>query len=140
MRLSSPPKDLREPTVLAQWIRRLAAPIILGWVLVVIALTVLVPSLEVVAAKNAVSMSPADAPSMQAMADMGRLFGESESDSIALIVLESDSEEPLGDEAHAYYDQLLEKLRADPDHVRNIQDTWGDPLTEAAAQSSDGRA
>ncbi|PRC61837.1 hypothetical protein C6A85_06325, partial [Mycobacterium sp. ITM-2017-0098] len=42
--------------------------------------------------------------------------------------------------AHAYYDQLLEKLRADPDHVRNIQDTWGDPLTEAAAQSSDGRA
>ena len=82
---------------------------------------------------------------MQAMADMGRLFGESESDSIALIVLESDpdhpdGDQPLGNEAHAYYDQLLEKLRADPDHVRNIQDTWGDPLTQAAAQSTDGRA
>lgn len=145
MRLSSPRRDLREPTFVAQWIRHLAAPIILGWVLVVIALNVLVPPLEVVAAKNAVSMSPADAPSMQAMADMGRLFGESESDSIALIVLESDpdherGDQPLGDDAHAYYDQLLETLRADSDHVRNIQDTWGDPLTEAAAQSSDGRA
>ncbi len=147
MRLSSrlPQKDLREPTFVAQWIRRLAIPIILGWVLVVVALNLLVPQLDVVAAENAVSMSPSDAPSMQAMADMGRLFGESESDSIALIVLESDpdhpnGDEPLGDDAHAYYDQLLERLKADPDHVRNIQDTWGDPLTQAAAQSSDGRA
>jgi RND superfamily putative drug exporter len=147
MRLSSRPaqQSLREPTFVAQWIRRLAAPIILAWVLIVVALNVLVPPLEVVAAENAVSMSPSDAPSMQAMADMGRLFGESESDSIALIVLERDpdhpnGDEPLGDDAHAYYDQLLDKLKADPDHVRNIQDTWGDPLTQAAAESSDGRA
>ncbi|MBB2992291.1 RND superfamily putative drug exporter [Mycolicibacterium iranicum] len=139
MRLSTHTgQSLREPTFLARWIRRLAVPIILGWVLVVAALNLLVPQLEIVAAQNAVSMSPSDAPSMQAMSDMGRLFGESESDSIALIVLESD--EPLGDDAHAYYDQLLDKLRADPQHIRDIQDTWGDPLTQAAAQSSDGRA
>ncbi|RZT12489.1 RND superfamily putative drug exporter [Mycobacterium sp. BK558] len=125
-------------TVAARWIRRLAVPIILAWLLVVVALTLLVPQLEVVAARNAVSMSPSDAPSMQAMADMGRLFGESESDSIALVVLDAD--QPLGDDAHAYYDTLVERLEADRTHVRNVQDTWGDPLTEAAAQSSDGRA
>ena len=139
MKLSVTPRaSLREPTVAARVIRRLAVPIILMWVLLVVALNLLVPQLEVVAAQNAVSMSPSNAPSMQAMADMGRLFGESESDSIALIVLES--AEPLGDDAHAYYDQLIDKLEADPDHIRNIQDTWGDPLTQAAAQSSDGRA
>ncbi|MCV7154539.1 MMPL/RND family transporter [Mycolicibacterium pyrenivorans] len=129
---------LREPTPGARWIRRLAIPIVLGWLLLVVALNVVVPQLEVVASQNAVSMSPGDAPSMQAMSDMGRLFGESDSDSIAMLVLESD--EPLGDDARAYYAQLVDKLEAAPDHVRNIQDMWGDPLTEAAAQSSDGRA
>ena len=113
MKLSVTPRaSLREPTFAARVIRRLAVPIILMWVLLVVALNLLVPQLEVVAAQNAVSMSPSNAPSMQAMADMGRLFGESESDSIALIVLES--AEPLGDEAHAYYDQLIDKLEADP--------------------------
>ncbi|MGE0218499.1 RND family transporter [Mycolicibacterium sp.] len=142
MRRSGPPsrQELRQPRLLARWIRRLAVPIVLGWVLVVVALSVLVPPLEVVAAENAVSMSPSDAPSMRAMADMGRMFGDSESDAIALIVLESETDQPLGDTAHDYYDQLLDKLDDDPDHVRDIQDTWGDPLTQAAAQSSDGRA
>ena len=81
---------------------------------------------------------------MQAMSDMGRLFGESDSDSIAMIVLESDpdhpnGDQPLGDDAHAYYDQLIERLKADPDHVRNIQDMWGDPLTEAARRVATAR-
>ncbi|HEY9266346.1 MAG TPA: RND family transporter [Mycobacterium sp.] len=131
-------KSLREPTPVARWIRRLAIPIVLGWLLLVVALNVVVPQLEVVASQNAVSMSPSDAPSMQAMSDMGRLFGESDSDSIAMLVLQSDA--PLGDDARAYYAQLVDRLEAAPDHVRNIQDMWGDPLTEAAAQSSDGRA
>ena len=133
-------EELRRPRFLARWIRRLAVPIILGWMLLLVALNVLVPQLEVVAAKNSVSMSPSNAPSMQAMSDMGRLFEESESDSVALIVLESENEQPLGDDARTYYDQLIDKLEAATEHVRNIQDTWGDPLTEAAAQSSDGRA
>ncbi|ORB28539.1 RND family transporter [Mycolicibacterium parafortuitum] len=133
-------RNLREPRPIPQWIRRLAVPIILGWLLLAVALNALVPQLEVVAAKNAVSMSPSNAPSMQAMADMGRLFEESDSDSIALIVLESENDEPLGEAAHDYYDGLIADLTADTEHVRNIQDMWGDPLTEAAAQSSDGRA
>ncbi|MGP4055783.1 MMPL/RND family transporter [Mycobacterium sp. 4D054] len=139
MRASAHPgRSLQDPTPVARWIRRLAVPIILGWVLLVAALNLLVPQLEVVAAQNAVSMSPSDAPAMKAMSDMGRLFGESDSDSIAMVVLEGD--QPLGDDAHAYYDRLIEKLEAAPDHVRNIQDMWGDPLTEAAAQSTDGHA
>ncbi len=131
-------KPLREPTAVARWIRRLALPIILGWLLVMVALNSVAPQLEVVAAQNAVSMSPSNAPSMQAMADMGRLFEESDSDSMVMIVLKSDH--PLGDDAYAYYTDLVDRLEADTDHVRNVQDMWGDPLTEASAESSDGRA
>ena len=56
-------------------------------------------------------MSPRNAPSMQAMATMGRLFEESDSDAVAMLVLEGD--QPLGEDAHTYYDGLIEKLRAD---------------------------
>ena len=127
-----------EPTRIAKWIRRLAIPIILGWIAVVAAMSFLAPPLEVVAQENAVSLNPQDAPSMQAMKQMGLLFGESDSDSIALIVLQGD--QPLGPDAHTYYDALIERLRADTGHIQHIQDFWGDPLTEAGAQSKDGKA
>ncbi|BBY89558.1 RND family transporter [Mycolicibacterium tokaiense] len=127
-----------QPSGPARWIRRLAVPIILFWVAMVAVAGLFIPPLEEVAAANSVPLNPADAPSLQAMQQMGEVFGESNSDSIALVVLEG--VEPLGDEAHAYYDELIERLRADPDHVQNVQDFWGDPLTESGAQSTDGRA
>ena len=57
---------------------------------------------------------------------------------MAMIVLESDK--PLGDDAHRYYDELIRRLRADHKHVLSVQDFWGDPLTAAGAQSNDGKA
>jgi RND superfamily putative drug exporter len=127
-----------EPTALARWIRRLAIPIVIGWVALVAAVAVLIPPLETVAAENSVPLNPTDAPSLQAMTQMGKVFEESNSDSIALIVLEGT--EPLGEDAHEYYDGLIDRLRADTAHVQNVQDFWGDPLTESGAQSTDGRA
>ncbi|WP_179471198.1 MMPL/RND family transporter [Mycolicibacterium vinylchloridicum] len=134
----TPPPSPRDPRPLARWIRRLAIPIILGWLGVVVVSSIAIPPLETVAKMRAVPMSAPDAPSVQAMAQMGRAFGESESDSVAMIVLEGD--QPLGPDAHRYYDGIIAKLRADPSHVTNVQDFWGDPLTEAAAQSADGKA
>jgi putative drug exporter of the RND superfamily len=128
----------REPSFVARWLRRLSIPIVLGWLALLVLLNVAVPQLEVVAAQNQVSISPKNAPSMVAMSTMGRLFGESDSDSVAMIVLEGDR--PLGEDAHHYYDSLIEKLRADPKHVQHVQDFWGDPLTESGAQSNDGKA
>ena len=69
---------------------------------------------------------------------LGKVFQESDSNSTAMIVLES--EKPLGDEAHRYYDGLVTKLRADTKHVQHVQDLWGDPLTSAGAQSADNLA
>ena len=55
-----------------------------------------------------------------------------------MIVLESDK--PLGDEAHHYYDGLIDKLEADKKHIQHIQDLWGDPLTSSGSQSADNLA
>lgn len=127
-----------ERPFIARAIRRLSIPIILGWLAITVLVTLFVPSLEKVGQEHSVSMTPEEAPSIQAMKRMGKVFRESDSDNAAMIVLESD--QPLGDDAHKYYAALIRKLRDDSRHVRHIQDFWGDPLTAAGAQSADGKA
>ena len=83
-------------------------------------------------------MSPNDAPSVIAMKRVGQVFQEYDSDSSVMIVLEGDK--PLGDDAHEFYDEMVRKLDADTTHVQHVQDFWGDPLTAAGAQSTDGKA
>ncbi|ASL07603.1 MULTISPECIES: MMPL/RND family transporter [Mycobacterium] len=124
--------------VFARTVHKLAVPVVFAWVGLVVVLSVLVPSLDAVAEEHTVSMSPKDAPSMQAMKHIGKVFNEFNSDSAVMIVLEGDK--PLGDEAHHFYDQIVRKLEADTKHVQHVQDFWGDPLTAAGSQSSDGKA
>jgi putative drug exporter of the RND superfamily len=125
-------------TGLAKWIRRLAVPVILGWLAVVVILNITVPPLQVVGQMRSVSMSPDEAPSVIAMKRVGTDFEEFKSDSAVMIVLESD--QPLGPDAHRFYNELVAKLEADKKYVEHVQDFWGDPLTEAGAQSDDGKA
>jgi RND superfamily putative drug exporter len=123
---------------IARTIRRFALFIILAWVALTLIVTLAVPSLEGVGQEHSVPLSPKDAPSVQAMMRMGKDFKESDSDSFAMIVLEG--QQPLGDDAHAYYAGLVRALRDDPKHVEHAQDLWGDRLTAAGAQSADGKA
>ena len=116
----------------------MAIPIIVGWIALIAVLNVTVPQLEVVGEMRSVSMSPKDAPSVIAMMRVGKVFEEFDSDSSAMIVLEGD--QPLGADAHRFYDDLIDKLEADTKHVEHIQDFWGDPLTALGAQSDDGKA
>jgi len=128
----------RHPPVVARLIRALALPVVLGWVALTLLVTFAVPSLERVSREQAVPMSPRDAPSVAAMIRMGQAFGESDSDSTAMVVLESDR--PLDDEARDYYARLVTEFRADPEHIQHVQDLWGDRLTAGGAQSPDGLA
>lgn len=131
--------DRRDSRIsLAGTIRRLAVPILLFWVALAALTNLTVPRLEKVAEEHNVSMSPADAPSLQAMKRIGEVFDEFDSDSAAMIVLEGD--EPLGEDAHRYYDSLVQKLADDTKHVEHVQNFWGDPLTAAGVQSADGKA
>jgi RND superfamily putative drug exporter len=119
-------------------IRLFSVPILLGWLALTVIVNVVVPQLEVVGQSHAVSMAPNDAPSMQAMKRAGHDFHEFDSNSAAMIVLESD--QPLGADAHHYYDGLIQKLEADKKHVEHIQNFWGDPLTASGSQSADNKA
>ncbi|WP_292974949.1 RND family transporter [Mycobacterium sp.] len=125
-------------TFVARVVRRLAVPVILGWLLISAFFSIAVPPLEQVAREHAVSLGVHDAPSVKAMARIGKDFKESDSDAMAMIVLEGDK--PLGDAAHRYYQQIITRLKADHADVQHIQDFWSDPLTAAGAQSSDGKA
>ena len=122
----------------ADAIRRFSPLIAFFWLGLAVLTNVFVPQLETVAQAHNVSLSPQDAPSLQASKRIGKVFHEFDSDSAAMIVLEGD--QPLGADAHHYYDGLIKKLSRDTKHVEHVQDFWGDPLTAAGSQSTDGKA
>jgi putative drug exporter of the RND superfamily len=126
------------PHTIAHTIRWLSVPIVLFWLAVAAITNVLVPQLEVVGQAHNVALSSPDAPSLQAFKRIGHVFGEFDSDSAAMIVLEGD--QPLGADAHRFYDNLIQRISQDRKHVQHIQDFWGDPLTAAGSQSPDGKA
>ena len=124
--------------VVPHLIRILALPIILFWIAIAVLVNVVAPPLEVVGELHAAPMAPEDAPSMRTMKLMGANFQEFNSNSTIMIVVEG--QKPLGPDAHHYYDEIIQKLQQDPEHIQHIQDFWGDTLTAAGAQSADGKA
>jgi len=122
----------------AKWIRWFCVPIVLFWVAVAALTNVFVPQLEKVGEEHNVALSSPSSPSLQAFQRIGRVFHEFNSDSAAMVVLEGD--QPLGADAHRYYDELVKRFNEDTTHVQHVQDFWGDPLTAAGSQSADGKA
>ena len=131
------PRHRARPRI-PRFIRTFAVPIILGWVALIVVLSTVVPSLEEVGKLRSVSMSPNDAPSLIATKRVGEVFQEYNTSSSVMVVLEGD--QPLGAQAHEFYDKIVRELRADTTHVQHVQDFWGDSFTAAAAQSTDNKA
>lgn len=96
----------------ARMIRRFALVIVLIWLAVTVVLSGSVPPLEQVESEHSLSLSPVDAPSFKAMKLMGELFQEANSESVAVILLEG--EEPLGVDAHRFYDSIISRSRQTP--------------------------
>jgi RND superfamily putative drug exporter len=136
-----------KPPFTARLIRRLSPLIILAWLALILITNLAsvgwnwaaaIPSLEHVGQQHSVSLMPKDAPSVQALTHMGKVFKESDSDSSAMIVVEG--QQPLGEDAHDFYAGLIRALRSDPKHVEHVQDLWGDRFTSSSVQSPDGKA
>ncbi len=119
-------------------IRLLALPILLFWVVLAAVSNSAVPQLEEVGRTHNVALNSPDAPSLKAMKHIGHVFQEYDTDSSAMVVLEGD--QPLDAAAHRYYDTMVRRLQEDRKHVQHVQDFWGDTLTAAGSQSSDGKA
>src|SRR5213080_3530421 len=103
----------------AHVLRILALPIILFWILFAVLVNVIAPQLEVVGELHSAPMAPEDAPSMTAMKLMGSNFKEFNSNSTIMVVIEG--QQPLGPDAHKYYDEIIRKLEKDPEHIQHIQ-------------------
>ena len=127
-----------EPPAFARALRRLAVPIVLGWLVLTIVVTVFVPRLDAVERENSVGLLPRDAPSLIAMKQMGKVFHEFDSDSVAMVVLVGDK--PLGDAARRFYDDLVRRLERDTRHVEKVQNYWGELVTAGGEQSADSKA
>src|SRR6201993_150036 len=132
------PSDTQRRPFIARTIRVLSVPIILGWLALTVVVNVIAPQLEEVGAEHSVPMTAKDAPSTIAMMRIGKDFQQFDSDTTAMVLLEGQNK--LGDEAHRFYDKLIDKLSADKTHIEHINNFWGDPLTAAGSQSSDGKA
>jgi RND superfamily putative drug exporter len=137
-RMSNKTEERIERPRIARTIHRFSLLIILAWLAITVGLTIAVPPLEQVEREHSVPLTALDAPSFKAAQRIGEAFHEPTSSALAVIVLEG--EQPMGDVAHRYYDDLIRQLKDDPTHVQHIQDFWGDPLTAGAAQSDDGKA
>lgn len=123
---------------LARTIRALALPIVVFWVLIAVGVNVFVPQLEKVAEKVSVPLSPSDAPSVTGMKRIGAKFKEYDSDNLVLVTLVG--EQPLGQDAHQYYDDLVNKLRQDNQHVEHVLNFWGQRFTSSGVESYDHKA
>src|SRR5262245_31035481 len=97
--------EYTERPFVAGTVRKFSVLIILGWLAITAVVTFSVPSLEQVAKERAVSLSLKDAPSTKAAMRTSELFKESNTGSVAMVVLEGKG--PLGDDAHHYYDNLI---------------------------------
>ena len=119
-------------------VRVLAIPIIAFWALLAVSTNTFMPQVERVAEELAGSLVPHYAPSQRALLRIGEKFHESNSTNLTMLVLEANR--PLGDVDHRYYDDLVRRLKRDPQHVQYVMDLWGKPITAAGAQSVDGKA
>src|ERR1700761_3336414 len=119
-------------------VRAFAIPIIAFWALLAVSTNTFMPQVERVAEELAGPVVPHYAPSQRALLAIGSKFQESNSTSLAMVVLEANR--PLGDADHVYYDHLMIRLLQDTKHVQSAIDLWGKPITAAGAQSLDGKS
>lgn len=117
---------------------RYALLVIGAWVLLAGAGNVAVPQLEHVVKAQSRAFFPTDSGATQAAQRMGTLFGDSDSNNIAYVVLEADR--PLGESDRGYYRALAERLRTGTPGVESVMDLWDDPAAAAVFESQDHKA
>ncbi len=108
------------------------------WIGTAVVLAVLFPQLETVVRQQSVDLVPRDAPSFQTVDRMSEAFGEQGSKTMLFVAMEDQA--GFTPQARQRYGELVDRLRADPEHVLRVQDLIADPLTEAQAVSQDRKA
>ncbi|MEI2818657.1 MAG: MMPL family transporter [Microthrixaceae bacterium] len=108
------------------------------WIGAAIVLALLFPQLETVVRQQSVNLIPRDAPSLQTVERLDSAFDEQGSKTMLFVAMEDPS--GLTPASRQPFDRLLERLRADSEHVLLVQDLLADPVTRTRALSADGQS
>ncbi|TMS53121.1 RND family transporter [Mycobacterium sp. DBP42] len=108
------------------------------WVMLAGVGNIAVPQLEHVVKEQSRAFFPSDSGATRAAQRMGTLFGDSDSNNIAYVVLEADR--TLGEPDRRYYRALAEALRTETPGVESVMDLWDDPAAAAVFESQDHQA
>ena len=112
--------------------------VIAVWIGLAAALSLVFPSLGVLAQKAPASILPANAPSVVSQKQMSEAFQEASSDNILLVVLTNEKGFTPADEA--VYRELIGKLRAETEDVAALQDFVTTPPLKEVLVSRDNKA
>ena len=112
--------------------------VIAVWIGLAAALSLVFPSLGVLAQKAPASILPANAPSVVSQKQMSEAFQEASSDNILLVVLTNEKGFTPADEA--VYRELVGKLRAETEDVAALQDFVTTPPLKEVLVSRDNKA
>jgi putative drug exporter of the RND superfamily len=137
VRVQDPQEPPPKRPFIAHTLRRFAPVVVLIWLAFLFVINTVVPQLEPVVDKNREALVPVDAPSVKALHHIGEVFHEGDSNALAFVMMEADHK--LDDKDHAYYNDLVKKLRKD-EHVQYVMNLWGEGTTAAGVQSNDAKA
>ncbi|MGE2713818.1 RND family transporter [Mycolicibacterium litorale] len=127
--------------LLGRFIVRHPVWIIVAWVATAAVLFLLIPPLAVVSQKNPPEFLPADSPVMVASKQMSDAFKgaeETNAGNLNVVILSNDNGLSPADEAT--YRTLVERLKADKEHVISTQDFVATPELRQVMTSKDGKA
>ncbi len=112
--------------------------VLVGWLVAAVALTIFPPSLEQVVLKTSTPLLPVTAPSSQAFKVMDREFGSGRTKAFTFVVLINKG--GLTEVDEQTYKDLVETLKAHPEHVAAVQDFLQSDQLKAVFTSKDGQA
>lgn len=108
------------------------------WIALAAVLSLALPPLAVIAARNQAAVLPADAPALVTTQDMTEAFQEKATGSMLLAVLTD--ENGLGAADEKTYATLVDKLQQDSHSVMSLQDFLSAPPLREVLQSKDNQA
>lgn len=119
-------------------LRRFRFFVVILWLALVVVVNIFVPQLEKVIAGSPYAVLPDSTPSSEVLKKMDVAFGGTGARSVAFVVLVNDHGVNQAD--LAFYESLMQRLRADHKDVSEVMDFISDPALKPMLASNDGDA
>lgn len=118
--------------------QRFPRAVVVGWLVLGAVVTVFVTPLGTVVERSTTAFLPNNSSTLTGLRAMDSAFGTGRTSSYVFIVLSS--KEKLSNADQKLYENVVQKLRAEPEKVSEVQSYLGDKQARKALTSKDGKA